>query len=64
MKKLLLLLVFALFSCTNENCDDKIAEITKQYQEALWRAGSSTAAILKVQSDYNRKLNEIYSNCN
>jgi hypothetical protein len=64
MKTLLLLLAFTIFSCEQGNCEDKVSELNKQFEDALFRCGNSAPAIQKTQLDYNKKLAEIYSKCN
>ena len=66
MKKSILLLafVFVLYSCSQQNCEEDIKNVTEQYQKALGYTGGSQAAITKVTADYNKKLAEINARCN
>ncbi len=64
MKKLLLLpVLFFIFSC-DKNCDEEIASLTKKYQEALFNTGGSTAAVLKINAEYQFRLGELNQRCN
>ncbi|HAT81681.1 MAG TPA: hypothetical protein DCS17_10080 [Flavobacterium sp.] len=65
MKKLLLCLSLSLFlnSC-DKNCDEEIKQATEQYEKAIGYANGSSAAIIKLTADYNKKLSEINERCN
>lgn len=65
MKKIIFCLSLSLFlnSC-EKNCDEEIAKLNEQYKTALFNAGGSTAAIIKVNSDYQFKLGELNERCN
>jgi len=67
MKKLILLSVgllalMILSSCSND-CESQVSAATKQYQTAIQYAGGDTQAIQKIASEYNAKVNQIYSEC-
>lgn len=65
MKKILLFLSLCLFlnSC-DKNCDEEIRQLTEQYQKAVGYANGSSAAIIKLTADYNKKLSELNDRCN
>lgn len=65
MKKSMLLLAFVFFtSCSQQNCEEDIKNVTEQYQKALGYTGGSSAAVTKLTADYNKKLAEINARCN
>lgn len=67
MKKLILLstglLVLMLLSSCSNDCESQVSAATKQYQTAIQYTGGDTQAIQKIASEYNTKVNQIYSEC-
>jgi accessory colonization factor AcfC len=65
MKKSILILIafFALSSCSKNDCDSRVRQLTKEYEDALYRTGGSSAAVIRINQQYNEKLSKIYSDC-
>lgn len=65
MRKVLLLLsvLIVIFTSCDKNCDEEIKQLTEQYQKALGYANGSSAAIIKLTADYNKRLSELNERC-
>jgi len=64
MKRVLLLFGFLLLLSCDKNCDEEIRQLTEQYQKSLGNTGGSSAAIMKLTEDYNKKLAQLNERCN
>lgn len=66
MKRILLLICVLIltFTSCDKNCDEEIKQLTEQYQKAIGYANGSSAAIIKITADYNKKLSELNERCN
>lgn len=67
MKKILLIPMIAvlLLSCTNDSyCDEELAKVEELRAKGWTNCNGGKACIAKIESDYQRKKQEILNNCN
>jgi hypothetical protein len=64
MKKLILILAVVGMTSCSKNCDDLEDAAYKQYQDAVFRCGGSSACRIEIKRQYDDKIKRIRENCN
>ena len=67
MKKILLIPMIAvlLLSCTNDSyCDEELANLEKLRSQGWTNCNGGKACVEKIESDYQRRKQDILNNCN
>jgi len=64
MKKLILIIVIIMSSCSNVDCDEEKKQLTEKYNQAIQNAGGSFPAIEQITAQYQQKMNELNERCN
>lgn len=60
-KILLLLLIVVLCSCSKSDCNEEMKKLEESRSQGWKNCNGSQACIAKIESDYNKKVNEL--NC-
>lgn len=60
---ILILFALLLFSCSKPDCDEELAKLYEQRNEAFSRCGGSFPCYRKIQEEFDKKEKEILNNC-
>ena len=63
MKKSLVLLSLLFIGCAKPDCDEELAKLYAQRNDAFSRCGDSFPCLRKIQADFDKKEKDILNNC-